>query len=107
MNPSSRQIAEIDQDPKYTPKGVNGKPIGIPRSAFPASRVFRLKGGDKPRFLPFERKNRIPKGIGPDSDVEDPEDLLFLFSDDESWAQTEKMPNGKGKGKRSDNLVVP
>jgi hypothetical protein len=103
---SSRQVAEIDQDPKYTPKGVNGKPIGIPRTAFPASRAFRLKDGDKPRFLPFGRKMRTSKGVEPDSDAEDPEDLLFLFSDDESQAKPELRPNGKGKGKRAENLIV-
>ena len=99
-------MAEIDQDPKYTPKGIKGKPIGIPRSAFPASRAFRLKGGDKPRFLPFGKKARISKGVETESDAEDPEDLLFLFSDDESRTRTEQKSNGKGKGKRAENLIV-
>lgn len=106
MNVSSREVVEIDQDPKYTPKGVTGKPIGIPRSAFPASRAFRLKGGGKPRFLPFGRKTRTSKGIEPDSDAEDPEDLLFLFSDDDSQAKAQQKPNGKGKGKRAEDLIV-
>ena len=75
-------------------------------SAFPASRAFRMKGGDKSRFFSFGKRRGPPKGMALDSDAEDPEDLLFLFSDDESPAKKENKLNEKGKGKRSDNLVV-
>jgi ubiquitin-conjugating enzyme E2 Q len=104
----------IDQDPHYTPKGANRKPIGIPRSAFPVSRKLSMANEEEGQPRSANEKGGLSKLVKTAElymDVEDEEDMLFLLSDGEHQA-TEHMPpdggksNGKGKGKRVEDLSL-
>lgn len=88
--------AILEQDPKFTPKTANHKPIEIPRCAISVSRAFREDvAAPKPT-----NKRRKHAGSGGKvsinelivSDEEEIEDVTFLFSDDENSSS-----NGKGK----------
>jgi ubiquitin-conjugating enzyme E2 Q len=97
-------LRDVAQDPKFTAKTTLNKPIGIPQCATSISRAFRDNFvAEKPPPRNKRRKHTSPKDqltlaeVEP-SDDEDPEDIKFLFSDDEDSF-------GKGKG-RSDDLIL-
>lgn len=94
-------------------KGPNGKPIGIPRNAFPASREFRLKSVDRSWGFSSMQRDALLREAEVVDDTEDEEDLLFLRSDDECPppAPVAKSKGiwgwkGKGKGKRVEDVVI-
>jgi hypothetical protein len=92
-------------------KGPNGKPIGIPRNAFPSSREFRLKNMDKSWGFSLTQRDALLREIV--DDTEDEEDILFLLSDDEGPPPAPVAKGkgiwgwkGKGKGKRVEDVVI-
>jgi hypothetical protein len=113
-NTSSRNVIEIELDKDYMAKGINRKPIGIPRNAFPASREFRLKGAEKAWGFSSTQRDAFLKEAAVVNDAEDDEDLLFLLSDDEGLPPAPVAKGkgiwgwiGKGKGKRVEDITVP
>jgi hypothetical protein len=99
-----RLHAEIEQDSNFTAKGVNGVPIGIPRSALPRSREFRFKTSRVPRFLSSDRRrDNLPDLEELLSEPDDPEDRRFFYSDDGAPIKKDK---GKGKGRKVDEGLV-
>jgi hypothetical protein len=95
------------------PKGSNGKPIGIPRNAFPASREFRLKSTDRSWGFSSTQRDALLREAEVVDDTEDEEDILFLLSDDERPPPAKVAKGkgiwgwkGKGKGKRAEDVVI-
>jgi hypothetical protein len=110
---SPRDIAEIELDKEFTPKGTKGSAIGIPRNAFPASREFRLKSTDRSWGFSSGHKDVFHQETQVLDESDDGEDIVFLLSDDEGASrappQKEKGSwgwKGKGKGKRVDEVVI-
>jgi hypothetical protein len=95
-------------------KGANGKPIGLPRNAFPASREFRLKSTDRSWSFSSTQRDALLRQAEAVDDTEDEEDILFLLSDDEVPAPAPISKGnftmwgwkGKGKGKRTEDVVI-
>jgi ubiquitin-conjugating enzyme E2 Q len=88
---------EIEQDPFYTAKTSLNLPIGIPESAMLVSRAFRThvveNTGTGQSVKPgksHKRRKRMSSNDMLDllqtvvSDDEDPDDINFLFSEDDS-----------------------
>jgi ubiquitin-conjugating enzyme E2 Q len=91
----SSSSALIEQDPKYTPRTQNNKPIEIPLCAISVSRAFRADTEAPKTAVNKRRKHAGSGGKTTEpvvSDEEEIEDLTFLFSDDET-----SPSNGKGK----------
>jgi len=95
------------------PKGPNGKPIDIPRNAFPASREFRLKSTDRNWGFSSMQRDVLLREAKVVDDTEDEEDILFLLSDDERPPPAKVAKGkgiwgwkGKGKGKRAEDVVI-
>jgi ubiquitin-conjugating enzyme E2 Q len=95
-------ISYIQQDPTMQVYGPQKDVLKIPRSAFPASRVFRLQ--DDPQGTPSKRhKNKSPRKFSNQdesdivSDESDIEDITFLLSDDESDLNPAATVKGKGR----------
>lgn len=110
---SLKDIAEIELDREFTPKGMNGKSIGIPRNAFPASREFRLKSMDRSWGYSSGHKDVFHEEIQVVDESQDKQDILFLLSDDEGAHQAPPQKEkgnwgwvGKGKGKRVEDVVI-
>ena len=103
---NSPSTIEIEQDPNYTAKTMLNKPIGIPESAMSVSRAFRTRATEKSGKLGKSNKRRKHTSSNDTldllqtviSDDEDPEDINFLFSEDDSTS-------AKVKWKR-DSLVM-
>lgn len=75
--------SEIEQDPKYTARASNKKPIGVPYCAASVSRAFR--NDDIGSSSPCKKLKGISSLNGTEyvSEAEDIEDIKFLVSDDE------------------------
>ncbi|KAF7910678.1 uncharacterized protein EAF01_002188 [Botrytis porri] len=81
---ATREIqSEIEQDPKYTARSTNNKPIGVPYCAASVSRAFR--NDDAGSSSPCKKLKGMSSlnGTGYVSEAEDIEDINFLISDDE------------------------
>ncbi|KAI9746025.1 MAG: hypothetical protein M1818_000706 [Claussenomyces sp. TS43310] len=83
---------EIEQDKTFCPRGIAQGPVGIPRSAFPASRNFRCDSlSSMPGGTPDVKRLKIvsypgnddPMPDGLDHADTDTEDVNFLLSDDD------------------------
>lgn len=83
MKPTSS--AEIAQDPEYTAKTLLNKPLGVPECAVSVSKAFRTRAVDNKESSKSRkrRRNSLTNDTSA-SDCEDPEDLQFLFSEEES-----------------------
>jgi ubiquitin-conjugating enzyme E2 Q len=108
-----RSVADIELDKNYMARGPNGRPIGIPRNAFPASREFRLKSTDRGWVFSSTQRDALLREAEAVDDTEDEEDLLFLLSDDEGPAPAPIAKGkgfwgwkGKGKGRRVEDVVA-
>lgn len=104
------EISYIQQDPAMQVYGPENTVLKIPRSAFPASRVFRLQGD--PKGTPSKRqKNKSPRRLSnqdkPDilSDESDIEDITFLLSDCESDSSPAVTAKGKSRKANSPPLT--
>jgi ubiquitin-conjugating enzyme E2 Q len=104
---TSDSTTEIEQDPFYTAKTSLNLPIGIPESAMLVSRAFRTRvaentgtGKSTTSTKPHKRRKRTSSNDGLDllqkvtSDDEDPEDINFLFSDDEETSTKVRWEKG-------------
>ncbi|KAF7961213.1 hypothetical protein EAE96_000879 [Botrytis aclada] len=103
---STRDIqSEIEQDPKYTARATNNKPIGVPYCAASVSRAFRNDG------IGSASPNKKLKGLsslngtGYVSEAEDIEDINFLISDDED--EVEILSSGSKNLEASKTDFVP
>ena len=97
-NPAS----EVEQDPKLLAISTVQKPIGVPLCAASISRGFLQ---DLERDFPLHKKralSRLPTQsshvVASESDCEDQEDLIFLYSDNDDL---NSRAEDKGKGKES------
>ncbi|CAD6441845.1 9b27a76f-85a1-4450-a8c9-cd0173dd82b2 [Sclerotinia trifoliorum] len=86
-SPNSSHIAaanEIKQDPKYTARSTNGKPIGVPHCAGSISRAFCTDSVGS--TSQSKKRKGLPSSVNGAtffSDEEDIEDTKFLLLEDE------------------------
>lgn len=90
----SNAANSIEQDPKYTARTLLGIPIGVPKTALSVSRAFRnLTLEEKVASKSHKKRkqvapaNKVTLKETAISEDEDPEDINFLFSDDEPGIQ--------------------
>ena len=99
---TSASPIDIEQDPGYTAITTLRKPIGIPESAMSVSRAFRTRAVEKSSKLAKSHKRRKHTSSNDAldplqaviSDNEDPEDITFLFSEDDSSSAKVKWEKG-------------
>ncbi|KIN03673.1 hypothetical protein OIDMADRAFT_158409 [Oidiodendron maius Zn] len=107
---NSPSIIEIEQDPNYTAKSMLKKPIGIPESAMSVSRAFRTRATEKSGKSRKSNKRRKHTSSNDTldllqtaiSDDEDPEDINFLFSEDDSTSAKVKTSKKTVTGPKTD-----
>ncbi|EPE33440.1 UBC-like protein [Glarea lozoyensis ATCC 20868] len=104
---SDGHLDSIEQDPAFTAKSVNGKPIGIPLCAITTSRGFRA---DSSISTPRNKKRRHARsfdelGFVAASDNDELEDIQFLLSDDENEGRSDGKSSGPMLAMNSTSLT--
>ncbi|KAJ8066456.1 hypothetical protein OCU04_005516 [Sclerotinia nivalis] len=97
---------EIQQDPKYTARSTNNKPIGVPYCAASVSRAFRTDSvGSTSQFKKHKGLSSSVDGATFVSDEEDIEDTNFLLFEDEG--DIEILSSSSKKPEASETDFVP
>jgi hypothetical protein len=93
---SQEPTVVVDQDPVYTPRGVHGKPIAIPRCTLAAPEESHEEERGKCASLLGHKRKRAVTKEEPASEDDDDEDKIFIQSDTEELPVVKKGQDKSG-----------